>query len=403
MPAQQKKVQKDRFVYKPVLDALIFCLAILGTLVVIHLWIQDSRGFDQGCWGFNPPASGEEQTFDCEAVVGSPGGKILGIPNTLFGLLFYLSVAASGVALLYTRFRTTARLKAGRAVLIGVAFLYALYLGAYQHFVLHEYCALCLTSAAIVLLMAVITAVDLARPVPITRSSRSNQPTETSMTRLYTILPIVAMLLAGADFLYFNALGRPVQAQSATTLADEECYYDAEAQPFEDYASLIKPSDPVKGNPDAKVVVIEFFDPNCPHCATLSPIMSQVIEQHEDDAFFVFKPFPISQFSVDQVQALYAANEAGKFFEMMEAQFKAQKRGGLSTVEIKAIFDEIGLTGEEMIERIASGRYQTAVQDDYIRIRNAGVSRFPTVWINGRRVGVRSAECIGRLIEEAGA
>lgn len=389
--------------FKPVLDTLIFGLAILGTLVAIHLWIQDTRGFDQGCWGFNPPGASGEATFDCEAVVESEGGRIFGISNILFGLLFYLTIVSIGVALLYTRYLATARLKIFRTVLIGGAFLYAVYLGAYQHFVLHEYCALCLTSALIIFLMTIITVVDLIKPSNLTRSSRRNQSTETSMSRFYTILPIVALLIAGTDFLYFNALGRPVQAQDTSALIDEECYYDTESQPFEDYTSLVKPSDPTKGNPDARTVVIEFFDPNCPHCATLSPIMEEVIEQHRENAFFVFKPFPIWQFSVDQVQALYAAAESGKFFEMMDAQFKAQKQGGLSATEISAIFDEIGLSGEEMIQRIASGRYQNAVQDDYLRIRNAGVSRFPTVWINGRRVGVRSTECIGRLIEEAGA
>ena len=40
-------------VYRPVIDGLLFALAIVGVLVTAHLWIQQEVvNFSQGCWGF---------------------------------------------------------------------------------------------------------------------------------------------------------------------------------------------------------------------------------------------------------------------------------------------------------------------------------------------------------------
>ena len=73
--------------YRPVIDRILFVLAILGVLTTVHLWIQQGRGFDQGCWGFNPPSAEEAATFNCEAVVYSDAGKLFGLSNVYWGML----------------------------------------------------------------------------------------------------------------------------------------------------------------------------------------------------------------------------------------------------------------------------------------------------------------------------
>ena len=66
---------------------------------------------------------------------------------------------------------------------------------------------------------------------------------------------------------------------------------------------------------------MEYFDPNCPHCRDLYPIMKEVAEEHGDQAKFAYIPFPLwwqdpshPQYSLVQVEALHAAMQEGKFW-----------------------------------------------------------------------------------------
>ena len=146
-------------VYRPPLDRALFVLSLVGILVVVHLALNQRIGFSRGCLGFTTSEAVEE-TFNCEVVTGGEQGKLLGVSNTVWGFLFYFGVAFLGGALVALPGQT-ALFKRLRAAAIGVGFVYALYLVYVQFFVLHELCALCLTSATIIALMAVLTAIDL--------------------------------------------------------------------------------------------------------------------------------------------------------------------------------------------------------------------------------------------------
>ena len=51
-------------------------------------------------------------------------------------------------------------------------------------------------------------------------------------------------------------------------------------------------SDPVKGNPQGRVTIVEFFDARCGYCKQLHPTMEQLI-QRERDVRVVMKDLPI--------------------------------------------------------------------------------------------------------------
>ncbi len=167
MSASRRPVSAGRLShYRPVLDRTLFVLALLGVLLVIHLWMQQERGFDQGCFGFNTEYEQARQaTFDCEAVTQSDAGSFLGLSNVVWGLAFYLTVAllGAGVALLPAR---TALLKKIRGVVIVLGFLYAIWLVNVQFNVLGDLCALCLISAGITTLLFLTLALDFFQPNP---------------------------------------------------------------------------------------------------------------------------------------------------------------------------------------------------------------------------------------------
>lgn len=402
--------------YRPVLDVLIFALGLFGVLVTIHLWIQQNRGFDQGCFGFTTSEAIEE-TFDCEAVVSSGAGQFIGISNVFWGLAFYLGVVGLSVLVAFAAGKTLKQLKIARASLITIGLLYSLYLAYYQYVVINEFCALCLTSALTVTLLF---AVQLIEFVQQNKRDQSTMPFMKKMRQssVYGILAVLAVVLIGADIIYFNSLGAPqeVQAQPVAEVSPEpenaqptegECVYNPEIEPVDNYTEMISFSDPMKGRPDAPVTVIEFFDPNCGHCRIFHPTMKKIIAENEAKAQFFIRPFVLNPqtLSMVQVEALYAAAQEGKYFEMLDRQFARQQRGGLSLAQLKEIATEIGMDPNVMEQRIRSGMYRQMVLQLRQQIIDAGINSVPTVMVNGRVIATqsRTEACIEKFINDASA
>jgi len=144
---------------RPVLDFLYYALALVGILVVVHLWIQNGRGFDRGCFGFSGP---QPVAANCEAVIQSDAGKLLGISNIVWGFLFYV-----GLALVSYRVITQGAGKLIRTGMIAVGLIYSGYLSWVQFTQFGEYCKLCLLSASIVALLAIVCLVEaFTKPKP---------------------------------------------------------------------------------------------------------------------------------------------------------------------------------------------------------------------------------------------
>ena len=126
----------------------LFVLAVLGFGISIYSLLHN-QGF----------ASGEfctiGDTLNCDVVNKGPYSIMFGIPVSLIGVIGYLFLAvAAGMKLKnptdksLTRFLTFAS--------IG-GFLFALYLSGIEAFILETWCLLCLTSQAIILVMAILS------------------------------------------------------------------------------------------------------------------------------------------------------------------------------------------------------------------------------------------------------
>ena len=405
----------DRFVaYQPVLDRLLFVLGLLGILVVVHLWLQTGRGFDRGCLGFSEPSP----TFDCEAVTGSDAGKLFGVSNIVWGLLYYLLVAWMGAAVMLVGDALRVKIKQARAVLITFGFLYSAYLFFVQYVQIGEFCLLCLISALIAATLFGVQVFALTkRPPGVTGDVRARLNGE---PRLYSGLAMAFLLVIAADVMYFKSLPPPVTASaeavvseppSATSVSEApapaptECRYKPGAPVVSDYERFISIADPFQGKADASVTVIEFFDPSCPHCKALHPIMKRVVEENADRARFYFVPYLVFPYSMLQVEGLYVAAQEGKYFEMIDAQFARQRKGGLDMRALREIATELGLDPDRFQASVERGAHLDQIRAIREDLRALGIRGVPTVLINGHVVDgeSRTARCLSELIREAAA
>lgn len=78
-------------------------------------------------------------------------------------------------------------------------------------------------------------------------------------------------------------------------------------------------NDPIVGNPNGKVTIVEFFDYQCQHCVEMAPTIEAVIKANPD-VRFIFKEFPIrGPASELGARAALAANKQGKYFDFSHA------------------------------------------------------------------------------------
>ena len=115
-----------------------------------------------------------------------------------------------------------------------------------------------------------------------------------------------------------------------------------------------------------------------------------------------YVPFPIWNRSHNQTEALYEAAVQGKYLEMVDIQFKNQRRRGLSDRQLIDFAAEIGMDTDKLAKALVEGTHRKQMIKIRDMIDAAGVSSTPTIWINGKTVNTLNVDCIGSLILDEG-
>jgi protein-disulfide isomerase/uncharacterized membrane protein len=388
--------------YRPVWEHVLFGLSMLGVLTVVHLYIQQGREFDRGCFGFAGLESGH-LGFDCSSVLASGSGTFLGLSNTTWGFGFYLTIAVLTMAIFLVGEEIRSWLQGLRGIGIAGGAVYSGYLVYVQVAVIEALCALCLTSAAIATLLLVVQGTMLIRYFHPSASTMPTRLFKRDLT-IYVYLAAITAVLVGADFAYFRALA-PADTERAAVQQEQfsgaACQLDPKKDPVSDPSSLVSFDDVTKGPTDASVTVVEYFDPNCPHCKTFHETMKTLVAEYKDEVQFVYKPFPLRGSSLPEIQALYVANREGKFSEMLDAQYARQSRTGITKQDLQDIAGKIGMNPDVLMTRIEEDKYRKMIIQNRQRAIEIGVNSTPTVLINGHFAGSRSAECMRLFIQRA--
>jgi protein-disulfide isomerase len=161
-------------------------------------------------------------------------------------------------------------------------------------------------------------------------------------------------------------------------------------------------SDPMIGNPDAPITIVEFSDFQCPFCAAAMPTLKQLREDYGDQVRLVWKDFPLTQIHPDAYRAAQAgrcALEQGEFWEMHDVLFANQQ--ALDDASLKLHAASLGLDTAAFDACFDSARYEPDVQAGMNMGTLLGVSATPTVFINGRAIsGAQPYDVFARIIDE---
>ena len=156
--------------------------------------------------------------------------------------------------------------------------------------------------------------------------------------------------------------------------------------------------DPVIGDPNAPISIIEFSDFQCPFCArfhiqTLPSILEEYVDQGK--VKLIFRDFPIQNIHPNALPASVAAecaNEQGKFKEMHDELFENQKEwSGVETANAVSLFSqyalEMGLEQEVFDSCLTNGKYIEEIRNDLNDGRTYGVSGTPGFFIGNDQIG----------------
>jgi protein-disulfide isomerase len=151
--------------------------------------------------------------------------------------------------------------------------------------------------------------------------------------------------------------------------------------------SLLAAGDrPSFGPLDAKVVVVEFSDFQCPFCRGAARTVAAIQMQFARQVRFVFRQFPLTSHPNAHLaaEAALAANAQGKFWQFHDALFANQK--ALSRRDLETYAAAVGLDVTAFRQSLDEHRYASAVAEDVAIGTQLHVNGTPTLFINGRRV-----------------
>lgn len=192
------------------------------------------------------------------------------------------------------------------------------------------------------------------------------------------------------------------------------------------YAEIMKKIDlagrPTRGNKDAKVVLVNYDDFECPFCSRMhTTIFSEIFKEYSDRVLFIYKDYPLEEIHPWAVHAAVnasclAAQSSEAFWDYAD-YLHANQQSVSGTKGREAAFAELdrlaGINAER--HKLDTGKLQACVKaQDEKGVRasmsegdKVGVDATPTVFVNGQKLdGAIPAQelraALDRALKDAG-
>lgn len=164
-----------------------------------------------------------------------------------------------------------------------------------------------------------------------------------------------------------------------------------------DYSMVIGPK-------DAKVTLVEFFDPACGTCAQFHFYVKDIMKKHKNDIKLVLRYAPFHQNSNYAVKMLEAAKEQNLFLPTLEFMLTTQSKWiDNHVVNPRKLWSLLpNIQGIDM-NRLASSMdnimLDKIIQQDIEDGEALNVRKTPTYFVNGKMLQVFGLDNLIKLIE----
>ncbi|MFA5997399.1 MAG: DsbA family protein [Candidatus Paceibacterota bacterium] len=214
----------------------------------------------------------------------------------------------------------------------------------------------------------------------------NTQQTQVSKTVAQTYAIPFAIIIAGlaiASAIYFG------DSKKAAVAATGQG--NAQVDP-------VTKDDHIVGNPNAKVVIVEYSDTECPYCKFFHVTMNRIMNDYGKDGqvAWVYRHLiviPGHTYAQKEAESTECANKLGgntKFWEFTNKVFeKTQGNNSLDPAELPKIASSIGLDVTAFNKCVASGEMKSIVDKNIASGLKAGANGTPNsfVLVDGKVAG----------------
>lgn len=149
-----------------------------------------------------------------------------------------------------------------------------------------------------------------------------------------------------------------------------------------------RPYSPHIGPVDAKVTIVEFFDPACSACRTFYQVVKEIVTRHPDDVRLVLRYVPFHRGSETVVKMLEAAREQNIFGQVLEALLKDQDQWAShqkpNLDRAWELAEMAGLNVALATTVMNSEETKAVIEQEKADIDALNIQRTPTFYVNKR-------------------
>jgi predicted DsbA family dithiol-disulfide isomerase len=141
----------------------------------------------------------------------------------------------------------------------------------------------------------------------------------------------------------------------------------------------------VRGNPAAKITMVEFSDFHCPFCRQAYSEVKNLLKEYDGKVKVAYRDLPLieaqEQNQVSAAEASRCAGEQGKFWEYHDLLFENQSEYGPEGFQDFA--KSLGLNLDKFGQCLDTGKFKAQVKEDFQEAVKLGAVGTPYFFVNG--------------------
>lgn len=169
--------------------------------------------------------------------------------------------------------------------------------------------------------------------------------------------------------------------------------------------SAVSADDHILGNPNAKVIIVEYSDFECPFCKDYHSVLKQIIDEYgaSGEVAWVYRHFPIAQLhskAIIEAEASECAAELGGnqgFWDYADRLYEiTPSNDGLDLNQLPVIAEHVGLDPVEFQTCLDSGSQTEKVRKQFEEVVAAGARGTPhnVIFIGDQQAPIEGAQPI---------
>lgn len=228
--------------------------------------------------------------------------------------------------------------------------------------------------------------VETQPPLPAEASAKAAPPPSHQIQFILTVLLLISIFANGVLWTkvqFYEKGGLPSLGQKQQTGITPSAPTAPSFGSAENVDKL-RSKDHVRGNRNARILLIEYSDLECPFCKRFHPTAQQIVDNYKGQVAWVYRHFPLDQIHAKadkEAEAVECARELGGedgFWKLTDKIFEVTpSNNGLNLDDLPKLANQVGLDGDKLKSCIDSGKFAEYVEADYQGGIKAGITGTP--------------------------